>query len=166
MNIILIGFMGTGKTTIGRKLAARLGYRFVDTDHFIEYEQNCRIKDLFENQGEECFRKLETSLLRRLSAVENTVVATGGGILVTPGNMDLIKKIGRSIHLMAFIDDICERIMRNQKRPLVQTDNPLQTIASLYEKRIDLYSDADITIDTRSMKMWSIVSRIITELSE
>jgi len=158
--------MGTGKTTIGRKLAARLGYRFVDTDHYIEYEQNCRISDLFENQGEACFRKLETSLLKRLSAVENTVIATGGGILVTPGNMDLIQKIGRSIHLMACVDDIYERIMRNKKRPLVQTDNPLQTIMQLYHKRIDLYADADVTIDTRSMKMWAIVSKIIAELGE
>ncbi len=166
MNIILIGFMATGKTTIGRKLAARLGYKFVDTDHYIEYEQECRVKELFETKGEGYFRQLETSLLKRLSKVDNTVVSTGGGILVTDGNMTLINKIGRSIHLKADIEDICERIMRNTKRPLVQTENPIETIKTLYDRRKELYQMADITIDTHSMKMWHVVSKIITELGK
>lgn len=164
MNIVLIGFMGTGKTTIGRKLAVRLGYRFVDTDQYIEWEQKCKIPLLFKSQGEAYFRQLETSLLRRLCSVQNTVVATGGGVLVTPGNMELIKQIGTSVHLQAQFDDIFERVTRNTKRPLVLTENPLKTVTDLYEARKNLYKEADITIDTKSMKMWSIVTRIIGEL--
>lgn len=165
MNIILVGFMGTGKTTIGRKLAVRLGYRFVDTDRYIEMEQCCRISELFQKLGEPHFRNLESSLLRRLAKMENTVVATGGGILVTPGNIDLIRKIGFSVNLQAPLDEIFERVTRNNKRPLVQTENPLKTVTDLYEARRHLYEKADVTIDTRSMKMWHIVSKIINELN-
>jgi len=166
MNIVLIGFMGTGKTTIGRKLAVRLGYHFVDTDHTIEREQNCRIAELFENKGVSYFRNLESSVLKRLSKVENTVVATGGGILVTPGNMDLIRKVGKSIHLKADFDEIFERVTRNKKRPLVQTEDPLKSVMELYDKRKHLYQQADITIDTKSLKMWNIVSKIICGVCE
>jgi shikimate kinase len=158
--------MGTGKTTIGRKLAVRLGYRFVDTDQYIEWEQKCIIPQIFATQGEQCFRKLETSLLKRLISVENTVVATGGGILVTPENRELIQKIGKTIHLKAHLDDIYERVMRNTKRPLVQTENPLKTVTELFEKRKDLYNGADITIDTKSLKMWTIVTKIICGLCD
>ncbi len=158
--------MGTGKTTIGRKLAVRLGYHFVDTDHYIEREQNCRISELFETKGADCFRQLETSMLRRLVKVENTVVATGGGILVTPGNMDLIREIGKSVHLKANFEEIFERVTRNQKRPLILTDNPLKTVTDLYNQRKHLYMQADITIDTGSLKMWNIVSKIICALCE
>ncbi|MCG8333508.1 MAG: shikimate kinase [Proteobacteria bacterium] len=166
MNIVLIGFMGTGKTTIGRKLAVRLGYRFIDTDQYIEREQQCRIPEIFASRGEKCFRDLETSLLKRLSKVDNTVVATGGGILVTPGNKELIRQIGKTIHLKAHLDDIYERVMRNTKRPLVQTENPLKTVTELYERRKNLYHGADITIDTKSLKMWTIVTKIICGLCE
>lgn len=158
--------MGTGKTTIGRKLAVRLGYRFIDTDQYIEKEQNCRIPELFAEKGEPYFRQLETSLLRRLSMVDNTVIATGGGILVTPGNFELINKLGKTVHLKAQLEDIFERVTRNTKRPLVQTENPLKVVTELYEKRKNLYSQADITIDTNSLKMWNIVSKIICSICE
>ncbi len=158
--------MGTGKTTIGRKLAIRLGYHFVDTDHYIEREQECRIIELFEREGISHFRNLETSMLKRLSIVENTVVATGGGILVTPGNMDLIKKIGKSIHLKADFNEIFERVTRNKKRPLLHTEDPLKTVTELYNQRKHLYLNADITIDTKSLKMGSVVSKIICALCE
>lgn len=158
--------MGTGKTTIGRKLAVRLGYRFIDTDQFIEWEQNCRVQEIFATRGEACFRKLETSLLKRLINVDNTVVATGGGIMVTPENRELIRKIGKTVHLKSSLEDIYERVTRNTKRPLVQTDDPLKAVTELYEKRKHLYTDADVTVDTQSLKMWMVVSKIICDLCE
>lgn len=164
MNIIIIGFMGCGKTTIGRKLAVRLGYRFIDTDHQIEREQNARVKEIFAEKGEIHFRGLETDLLKRLVRTNNTVIATGGGILTTPGNMEIIRKIGVSIYLKACVDDIFERISRNTKRPMLQTENPRKTVVTLLEKRECLYEQADRIINTESLKMGHIVSQIIRAL--
>jgi len=164
LNIVLVGFMGVGKTTIGRKLAVRLGYKFIDIDYQIEREQQCKITEIFAQHGEAHFRKLETCALERLIKVKNTIIATGGGILTTPGNMNIVRKIGKSVYLEASIDDIFERVSRNKKRPLLQTENPLKTITELYEKRKELYSQADININTNSMNMWKVVSLIIREL--
>lgn len=164
MNIVLIGFMGCGKTTIGRKLAVRLGYRFIDTDYQIEREQNTRVKEIFSNYGEPHFRALETGLLQRLTKVNNTIVATGGGILTTSGNLEIIQRIGKSIYLKACVEDIFERISRNDKRPMLQTENPLQTVIALLDKRQGYYERADYTINTACLRMGNIVSHIIDTL--
>ncbi len=164
MNIVLIGFMGCGKTTIGRKLAVRLGYRFIDTDHQIEREQNARVKELFSRYGEAYFRALETDLLNRLTKVNNTIIATGGGILTTSGNMEIIRRIGKSIYLEACVEDIFERISRNNKRPMLQTEDPLGTVIALLDKRQSNYEEADYKISTGSLRMGHIVSQIIRDL--
>jgi shikimate kinase len=164
LNIVLVGFMGCGKTTIGRKLAVRLGYRFIDTDHQIEREQRARVASLFRKHGEGFYRRLETDLLCRLQGVSNTVVATGGGILTTPGNLELIRRIGRVVYLKADIDDIVERISRNNKRPLVQTADPKAAVLALMKIRNPLYQQADCTIDTYALKMGRVVSLIIQSL--
>jgi len=164
LNIVLIGFMGCGKTTIGRKLAVRLGYQFIDTDHQIEREQNARVKEIFARFGEVHFRALETDLLKRLTKVNNTIVATGGGILTTAGNLDIIQRIGKSIYLEACVEEIYERISRNDKRPLLQTEDPLKTVIVLLEKRQKHYEQADYRINTGSLKMGHIVSQIIKDL--
>ena len=164
MNIVLIGFMGSGKTTIGRKLAVRLGYRFVDMDRFIEEEQQCKIAQIFEERGEATFRSLETGLLKRLKKAENTVVSTGGGVVTIEGNIEIIRSIGISIYLKAGIDNIFERVSRNNKRPLLQTDNPLQTIKDMMEKREGAYSQADLILETNSLSMGNVVSKIIQSL--
>jgi shikimate kinase len=157
--------MGCGKTTIGRKLAVRLGYRYIDTDYQIEKEEGQRIKDIFATKGEAYFRELETDLLKRLLPVSNTVVATGGGILLTPGNLELVKRIGKTVYLRAGLDDIYERITRNNKRPVViQNGDLYQTIESMLEKRHVFYEQADYTIETCSLKMWQVVTKIIKDI--
>ena len=156
--------MGSGKTTIGRKLAVRLGYRFIDMDRFIEEEQQCKIAQIFEEHGEATFRSLETGLLKRLKKAENTVVSTGGGVVTIDGNIEIIRSIGISIYLKAGIDNIFERVSRNNKRPLLQTDNPLQTIQDMMEKREGAYSQADLVLETNSLSMGNIVSKIIQSL--
>jgi len=156
--------MGCGKTTIGRKLAVRLGYHFLDTDHQIQREQNAKVKDLFQIYGEEQFRHLETDLLRRLCKLENTILATGGGILTTPGNLDLLRSIGITIYLKTDLEDICERVSRNDRRPMLQTENPLETIQQLFGERESMYSQAEYIIETQSLKMWHIVNKIIQNL--
>lgn len=156
--------MGCGKTTIGRKLAVRLGYYFIDTDHQIQREQNANVKDLFANHGEGYFRNLETDLLKRLCKLENTILATGGGILTTPGNLELLKSIGTTIYLKTDLADISERVSRNDRRPMLQTENPLETIQKLFNERESMYSQAECTIETQSLKMWHIVNKIIQNL--
>ncbi len=164
LNIILVGAMGAGKTTIGRKLAVRLGYRFIDTDFQIELEYGLRVTEIFEQQGEKYFRGLETDLLKRLANVENTVIATGGGLLTTPENFEIICSLGTSVYLKAKIEDIFERVSRNNKRPLLQTENPMQTIIELVSAREKLYAKADLTIDTDLLRMREIATKIIEAL--
>ena len=164
LNIVLVGFMGCGKTTIGRKLAVRLGYHYIDTDYQIEKEEGIRIKEIFATKGEPYFRSLETNLLRRLLGVCNTVVATGGGILLTPGNFELVRQIGRIVYLRADLDDIYERIQRNNKRPVVELGNLYETIKIMLAERQTHYEKADYTIDTCNMKMWHVVSQIIRNI--
>lgn len=150
MNIVLVGFMGAGKTTVGRILAARLGYRFLDTDLRIEREQGRKVEEIFATLGQEYFRRLETDLLKRLTAVQNTVVATGGGILTTSENANLIRKIGTSVYLEVRVEKLFERATRTDKRPLLKTENPYETMMELFQKRKELYETADIRIKTEN----------------
>ncbi|MBT4288069.1 MAG: shikimate kinase [Deltaproteobacteria bacterium] len=164
MNIVLIGFMGAGKTTIGRKTAARLGYWFVDMDYQIERSQNARVTEIFEKHGQQYFRALETKLLKQLTKVENTVVATGGGVLTTEGNLALINQIGTSVYLNASVEMLFERATRTDKRPLLRTENPFQTMSELFEKRKHLYQQADITITTEELKLHFVINEMIRQL--
>jgi len=161
MNIVLVGFMGAGKTAIGKRLAARLGYRFLDTDAYIEVKEGKSIAEIFAQQGEAYFRALETQALVRLESVSNHVIATGGSILTTPGNLELIKKIGTSIFLNPDLDKIIERVMRNDKRPLVRTENPVETIKALHAKRLPLYLQADLNFVPEGTQFNSILDQII-----
>jgi shikimate kinase len=156
--------MGAGKTTVGRKLALRLGYWFLDTDYKIEREQGSRVAELFEKYGQTHFRQLETDLLKRLLNTQNTVVATGGGLLTTPGNTELIKQIGTSVYLYASVDKLFERATRTDKRPMLRTADPYQTMLELYKQREHLYEDADIKINTESLRLTTVVREIIKNL--
>ena len=164
MNLLLVGMMGVGKTTIGRKLATRLGYHFIDMDEQIESDQNCNISEIFTHQGEEFFRHLETNLLERLLHVQNTVIATGGGVVVAEGNLDLMKRIGTIIYLKTSIEDIKERVNRTLHRPLLQTENPEERIHMLLQQRTPLYEQADQIIEIKNLSPQRITSFIIQNL--
>ena len=164
MNLIMIGFMGVGKTTIGRKLAQRLGYHFLDMDDQIENEQQCSISEIFDQRGEAYFRHLETELLLKLSSVQNTVIATGGGVVTREGNFDLMKKFGTVIYLKTSVEDIIERVKRSYHRPLLQIENPEEKIHALLDERTPLYEQADQIIETKDLSPQSITSLIIRNL--
>lgn len=149
MNVVLVGFMGCGKTAVGRRVARRLGYRLLDTDHFIESELGIPISEVFARHGEPYFRRLETVLLQRLVGLNHLVVATGGGIVTTPGNMALLKQVGPVIFLDADPEDIIERLQRDTRRPLVQGGDLRDKVARLLGERRPLYEQADIVIPTR-----------------
>ncbi|MBK1790648.1 shikimate kinase [Persicirhabdus sediminis] len=153
-NIILIGFMGCGKSTIGIKLSKSLNYTMIDTDHYIESREKLTIPEIFEARGQEAFRDMETKLLRELVANKTTchIIATGGGIISRPENIDLLRQLGFVVWLNARPEIILERTSRNQNRPLLQVDDPLSVIKKLLKERKPLYkSAAHVKISTSDL---------------
>lgn len=153
-NVILIGFMGTGKTSISKRVAHSLGFTFVDTDELIVESAGKAITEIFADQGEDHFRDLETESLRTCQQRNQQVISTGGGIILRKENRKLLAQCGYVIWLKASANDILERISRNQERPLLQTPNPLQTIKDMLQARNELYSaSADFEIDTDELSL-------------
>lgn len=148
-NIVLIGFMGTGKSSIGHRIARRLDFRFEDTDRLIVAAAGCPIPEIFQKQGEEAFREAESAALESLRNAERHVIATGGGIIDRPANTALLRALGFVVWFNATEEAIFERVSRNTNRPLLQNDNPKQTISRLLERRRPIYaSAAHFTVDT------------------
>ena len=119
MNILLTGFMCAGKTTIGRKLAKLLDYNFIDTDMEIEEDQGCSVEEIFKYGGEECFRDMETKVLGKLKNVKNSVIATGGGIILREFNQGILKQIGRQVYLKVPKKELLQRLNNVKNRPLL-----------------------------------------------
>ncbi len=139
-NIILTGFMATGKTTIGKALAITLGYAFVDTDHLIEDRSGQSIAQIFREKGETVFRTLETDVARELGQKEGFVIATGGGMVLDPVNAKALEKQGRIFCLTATPEDILERASRDGAvRPLLEGANPMERITQLMKDRQEVY---------------------------
>ncbi len=139
-NIILTGFMGTGKTTLGRLLAEKIGYEFIDTDTQIERETRKTITELFKTQGEAAFRKLESELVEGLAQKEGLVIATGGGLVLDPSNVAVLSKTGKIICLTASPEEILARVAKQQDvRPLLQEKDPKAKIIDLLQQRDSVY---------------------------
>lgn len=145
-NIVLIGPMGSGKTAVGRSLASALGKQFIDTDHLIEERCGANIPWIFDIEGEEGFRKRETSVLEEVSRMVNSVIATGGGAVVMPENHALLKKAGKVVYLTAPVDVLFQRVARDKSRPLLQVDDPRTAYENIFRQRDPLYRElADLT---------------------
>jgi shikimate kinase len=140
-NLILIGFMGTGKTAVGKRVARSLGYRFVDTDALIVKKAGRPITAIFAEEGEEAFRKLEHEVLVECAAKSGQVISTGGGIITQAANRVLLPQAGYVVWLKASPETIYERVRRNRKRPLLRNDDPEGTIRRLLEERSPLYEE-------------------------
>lgn len=149
MNIVLIGFMGTGKTVIGRILAKKLKMKFRDTDLLIEKKEGRSIAKIFSENGEEYFRKLEREVIKVVSRENNAVVSTGGGVVLSQGNMKQLRRNGVIVCLKSKPKVILERI-KHQKgsRPLLNKPNPLKEIKSILKERAPYYMQADFVVDT------------------
>lgn len=151
-NVVLVGFMGSGKSSVGRLIARALGGRFVDTDALVVEETRCDIADIFARDGEPAFRIAETRALQSLAGRRGLIVATGGGILTVPANLPLLKALGPVVWLDAREEIIWARVSRNRARPLLHTEDPRQTVHDLLAARNPLYAAAaDLRVDTSDL---------------
>ncbi len=163
--IILIGPMGAGKSTIGRQLAHHLRFQFVDTDRIIEDRTGADIPWIFDVEGEEGFRKRETSVLSEFLSQDNTVLATGGGVVVMPENRDLLARSSGVVYLTASLERLVDRTAKDKKRPLLQVPDPRGRIAELLAERDPLYREvANVVIDTDRLGAKAIVDEIVKQL--
>jgi len=166
-NIFLVGPMGVGKTTIGRLLASKLHFDFVDTDHLIEESTGADIAWIFDVEGEDGFREREHQTLVGLADVAKTVVATGGGIVIRKNNRDVLNKLDSVIYLQAGVDRLVERTSRDRKRPLLQVDDPRQKIEALLDEREPYYQEvADFSVLTDGQSPKSTVQNILKRLEK
>ncbi len=165
--IILIGPMGAGKTTIGRQLAKTLSMDFVDSDHEIESRTGVNIPLIFDLEGEQGFRQRETAVIDDLSQRERLVLATGGGVVLSPENRRHLHDRGIVIYLHAEIDQLLNRTRHDRNRPLLQTDNPRKKFEELMALREPLYREtAHITINTDQHSINHTVNKIISALEK
>ncbi|MEQ1752797.1 MAG: shikimate kinase [Micropepsaceae bacterium] len=164
-SIVLVGLMGAGKSTVGRRLAAAMHLPFHDADHEIETAAGCTIADFFERYGEPSFREGERRVIARLLAGPRHILATGGGAFMDETTRGIIKHLGISVWLRADLDLLMARVSKRQTRPLLKTGDPRATMERLMNERYPTYSQADVTIDSNAGPHESIVQQIITQLT-
>lgn len=163
---ILVGMPGSGKTTVGRHLARRMGLVFVDSDHVIEERIACSIREYFDRHGEEAFRELEEQVLDELtSGRQGGVISTGGGAVLRPANRKRLHQRGRVVYLHSTPEEIFRRIRHDRTRPLLQVANPMDRLRSLYAARDPLYREvAHHVMQTGRTSIDLLVSRLLMQL--
>ncbi len=162
VNVVLVGPMGSGKTSVGRRLACVLKRDFFDSDFEIVARTGVAIDHIFDVEGEEGFRQREINMLAELCEIPNIVIATGGGIVIKPENRELLKRDSFVVYLSSSIEQLVMRTARSKSRPLLeQSSNREQTIRDLVKKREPLYQEvADVVIDTTGKKLYAIINEI------
>lgn len=162
-NVIIVGFMGAGKSTVGRLLARRMGLCFVETDEMISAVEGKSIAQIFADSGETRFRALEAEVLDLLEAKHGHVIATGGGFPCRPGAMERLRALGTVVWLSAGFDALYERAQRIGGRPML-TGRTEEEVRALYQARKAFYSRAHLAVDTTPLGVDAIVGRIVREL--
>ena len=160
-NIVLVGFMGTGKTAVGKLLAARLNRQRLCLDDMIEWKIGKPITEIFEQDGEAFFRKIEKDIVKAASHDKDVVIDAGGGVVIDEDNVKRLREHGIVICLRARPDVIYERTKGHLHRPLLNTPNPVESIKGMIDKREQYYNRADYTIDTSELTPDEIVEKII-----
>lgn len=160
MNIVLTGFMGSGKTTFGKKLAQRSGFTFLDMDAEIEAQASMPIVDIFSTHGEPYFRKLEHTFLQSMTQQQNLVLSTGGGIVLNPDNMAILKQCGTIVFLSPSPEVLLERLTGDTTRPVI-AGKTSEEILDLYRSRLPFYQKyADMTLDGGTASMEQLLQYI------
>jgi shikimate kinase len=163
-NIILTGFMGTGKSSIGKMLAVRLGYRYVDLDVLIVEQAGEPINEIFAREGEPHFRSLETRMLANLAGEKGLVLSTGGGAVIAEENRRLLHDLGVIVNLTASAEEIQHRLQHEHDRPLLNDNRSQERIVSLLEAREPFYADADVRIETSGKSVDEVLNEILAWL--
>jgi shikimate kinase len=163
-SVVLVGLMGAGKSTVGRRLAARLGLPFADADHEIEAAAGMSIPDMFALHGEEYFRNGERRVIARLLQEGPGVLATGGGAYINPETRARIAEAGVSVWLRADFDVLMRRVRKRQNRPLLQNPDPEGTMRRLIETRYPVYGLADVAVDSRELPHDRVVQDVVLAL--
>ena len=163
-NFVLVGFMGCGKTTVGRRLASITGHRFVDSDDLIVKDQGRSISAIFSESGEERFREIEERILSNLVGVAGVVLSTGGGAILREANRASLKKIGIVVWLDAQPDVLFDRAVRSGRRPLLQTENPRQVFDKLLAERSSIYeATADLRFDSTGIEHEEVARKVLDQ---
>ncbi|MDD5070771.1 MAG: shikimate kinase [Candidatus Omnitrophica bacterium] len=163
-NVYFVGFMGSGKTTVARLLADKLGKGFLEMDSEIEKSAGMSIVEIFEGKGQDYFRDLESKLLADIAKRSDLVVSCGGGLVCRQENIDLLKKSGKLVNLSASADEIYKRVKNDNSRPLLKVADPQNEIVRLLKIRQEFYEQADITIDTDSKTPEDVLEEILKVL--
>lgn len=173
INIILIGFMGCGKSTFGKWLANKQQMDFLDTDELIEKIEGCSINEIFEKKGEVYFRDLETRIIRMLlgedkelgeGLFKSTVISVGGGLPVREENQKLIKRLGKVVFLDTSVDELVRRLEGDETRPLLKGEDLKTRIETLMDARLDIYDDtADIIVGTDGKSLYEVYEELMRE---
>lgn len=166
MNIVLTGFMGTGKTAVGKLLAKKLGMSFLDTDEIIEKDVGMSVSEIFSKHGEPYFRKAEREAVRLVSLLDNYVIATGGGVPISSENMRDLGARGVVVHLSATAATILQRTQKNGKRrPLLEGKNPARAhLEALLREREETYRQCAFSVSTDSLSLEEVAQAIIKNL--
>ena len=165
-SIALVGMMGAGKTSLGRKLARKIGLEFRDSDAEIEKRSGLTIPEVFSSYGEEYFRKAECSVIERLLGDSQIILATGGGAFTFSKTQELLKQRTVTIWVKVEFDTLWERLKDNTQRPLLQTTNPIQTLKDLCDEREPVYAKADIIIDCTNMNAADTIQQMQDALAD
>jgi len=161
--IFLVGPMGSGKTTIGRRLAKNLRMKFIDSDQELERRTGASVALIFDVEGEQGFRERESRIIEELTQLDDTVVATGGGAVLDPVNRNALASRGFVVYLHADLDQLVERTRRDTNRPLLNTENPEDRLREILEVRDPLYREiADLIVDTGSVSLNDVMKQIKT----
>jgi len=165
-NILLVGMMGAGKTTVGKSLASYLNKTFIDSDHEIQKRTGVKISVIFEIEGEAGFRKREAEMLRELLKINNIVLATGGGVILNKENRELLKQNGTIVYIRATVDDLWNRTRHDKSRPILQTLDLQAKLAELYDQRDPIYREtAHVIVESGKQSIRQMVKLIAQQLA-
>jgi shikimate kinase len=165
-NIVLTGFMGTGKTAVGRELSRLLNMKLIDVDTEIEKSRQMTINEIFKQFGELRFREIETEMIRKLSERKDVIISTGGGAVLRQENVDVLREHGIIVCLMATPETILKRTSHSSHRPLLEVEDPFGKIKELLDFRRPFYEKADIMIDTDGRTPRQIAEEIIDKMKD